>query len=127
MLAPDGLPILGFFRSRTLYHCYGVGRSANDGVNHFQFTLKDSHAVLAAAEHFQQQTDVTFLYGPIRHGAGHPVSIYFRDYTGNVVEYSAEEEIILADASYSPQVWAAGDRRAINEWDASMPPAKMLS
>ena len=28
-----GIPVLGFFRSHTLYHCYGVARSPHDGLS----------------------------------------------------------------------------------------------
>ena len=27
-----GIPVLGFYRSHTLYHCYGVARSPHDGL-----------------------------------------------------------------------------------------------
>ena len=33
IVAPDGIPVLGFFRSHTLYHCYGVARSPHDGLS----------------------------------------------------------------------------------------------
>jgi hypothetical protein len=44
---------------------------------------------------------------------------YFRDYTGSIVEYSAEEEIILNDATYVPRVWPTADARAADEWNLS--------
>ena len=44
--------------------------------------------------------------------AGHNIVFYFRDYTGSIVEYSAEEEIILNDATYAPRVWPTSDPRA---------------
>ena len=28
-----GIPVLGFYRSHTLYHCYGVARSPHDGLS----------------------------------------------------------------------------------------------
>jgi hypothetical protein len=50
---------------------------------------------------------------------------YFRDYTGSIVEYSAEEEIILNDATYVPRVWPTTDARAADEWNLSHAPAAM--
>jgi len=50
---------------------------------------------------------------------------YFRDYTRSIVEYSAEEEIILNDATYVPRVWPATDPRAADEWDLSHAPDAM--
>jgi hypothetical protein len=64
-------------------------------------------------------------WGPLRHGAGHNIVFYFRDYTGSIVEYSAEEEIILNDATYAPRVWPTTDPRAADEWNLSHAPAAM--
>jgi hypothetical protein len=56
---------------------------------------------------------------------GHNIVFYFRDYTGSIVEYSAEEEIILNDATYAPRVWPTSDPRAADEWNLSHAPAAM--
>ena len=106
----------GFFRCHTLYHCYGVARSQYDGLHHMQFTMRNLLAVHAAF--MKQRGKVELIWGPLRHGAGHNVVFYFRDYTGHIVEYSAEEEIILNDATYVPRVWPVTDPRAADEWDS---------
>lgn len=126
ILTPDGLPFLGFFRSHTLYHCYAVSKSPHDGLNHIQFTLKDPLAIYDAAEQMKARGKVKVLWGPLRHGPGHNIALYFLDYTGTIVEYSAEEEIILDDVGYAPRVWSVTERGAMNEWDASMPPPEMM-
>ena len=59
-----------------------------------QFTLKNPLAVHRAFELMKERGKVELIWGPLRHGAGHNIVFYFRDYTGNIVEYSAEEEII---------------------------------
>jgi hypothetical protein len=41
-------------------------------------------------------------------------------------EYSAEEEIILNDATYAPRVWPVTDPRAADEWNLSHIPAAMM-
>jgi catechol 2,3-dioxygenase-like lactoylglutathione lyase family enzyme len=109
IVAPDGIPVLGFFRSHTLYHCYGVARSSYDGLHHLQFTLKNPPAIYAAHEKLTASKEVEMIWGPLRHGAGHNIAFYFRDYTGNLVEYSCEEEIILNDATYVPLAWSVTD------------------
>jgi catechol 2,3-dioxygenase len=125
IVAPDDIPVLGFFRSHTLFHCFGVARSPYDGLHHIQFTLKNPLAVHAAFERMKERGEVELIWGPLRHGAGHNIVFYFRDYTGNIVEYSAEEEIILNDATYAPRVWPATDPRAADEWSLSPIPAAM--
>lgn len=126
IVAPDQIPVLGFFRCHTLYHCYGVARSQYDGLHHMQFTVKNPLAVHAAFEHMKQRGKVELIWGPLRHGAGHNIVFYFRDYTGHIVEYSAEEEIILNDATYVPRVWPVTDPRAADEWNLSHVPAAMM-
>jgi catechol 2,3-dioxygenase len=126
IFAPDGIPILGFFRCHTLYHCYGAARSQYDGLHHMQFTLKNPLAVHRAFEQMKERGKVELIWGPLRHGAGHNIVFYFRDYTGNIVEYSAEEEIILNDATYVPRAWPVTDPRAADEWNLSHVPDAMM-
>jgi catechol 2,3-dioxygenase len=125
IVAPDGIPILGFFRCHTLYHCYGVARSHYDGIHHMQFTLKNPQALYGAFEHMKQRGKVELIWGPLRHGAGHNIAFYFRDYTGSIMEYSAEEEIILNETTYVPRVWPVTDPRATDEWSLSQVPDSM--
>ena len=113
-------------RCHTLFHCYGVARSQYNGLNHMQFTLKNPLAVHRAFEHMKERGKVELIWGPLRHGAGHNVVFYFRDYTGNIVEYSAEEEIILNDATYVPRAWPVTDPLAADEWYRSHVPEAMM-
>jgi catechol 2,3-dioxygenase len=126
IVAPDDIPVLGFFRCHTLFHCFGVARSQYDGLHHIQFTLKNPLAVQGAFERMKERGKVELIWGPLRHGAGHNIVFYFRDYTGNIAEYSAEEEIILNDATYAPRVWPVTDPRAADEWNLSHIPAAMM-
>lgn len=122
ILRPDGVPVLGFFRCHTLYHCYGVAHSPYDGLHHFQMSLRDSHHVMAAYERMKAGGKVELLWGPLRHGAGQNMAFYFSDAAGNVVEYSAEEEVILDEDTYSPLVWSTADWRPTDEWNRTKAP-----
>ena len=66
------------------------------------------------------------IWGPLRHGAGHNVAFYVYDYTGTIVEYSAEEEIILNDGNYVPRSWPVTDPCAADEWNRSHIPDAMM-
>ena len=126
IVAPDGIPVLGFFRSHTVFHCYGVARSDYDGLHHIQFTLKDPLAIYAAYDKMKQGGQAKLIWGPLRHGAGHNVAFYVYDYTGTIVEYSAEEEIILNDGNYAPRSWPVTDPYAADEWNRSHIPDAMM-
>lgn len=125
IVLPDGVPFLTFFRSHTIFHCLGIAHSRHDGLHHYQYTLKNGHAVFAAHERMKADGEVDLLWGPIRHGCGQNITFYFHDHAGNIVEYSAEEEVILDDATYEPLTWSIRDLRATNEWGEDLPPAAM--
>lgn len=123
--APDATPLLTFFRANKLYHCLAVANSATNGLHHVQFTLKDGAAIFECWEKMKSEGKVELLWGPVRHGPGHNIAFYFRDHAGHIVEYSAEEELILDDEAYSPMRWSALDPRSMDEW-GTMPPASFL-
>jgi catechol 2,3-dioxygenase len=87
--------------------------------------LKDPPAVYAAAEKLKANGKIEVIWGPLRHGAGHNIAFYFRDYTGNIVEFSAEEEIILNSTTYQPRSWSVTDPLAADEWTLSPIPDAM--
>ena len=95
-----------------------MARSPRDGLHHIQFTVKDPTAVYAAYDKMKQGGQAKLIWGPLRHGAGHNIAFYFYDYTGTIVEYSAEEEIILNDATYVPRSWPVTDPYAADEWQS---------
>lgn len=119
---PDRVPVLGFFRCHTLYHCFGIAHSPFDGLHHLQMSFRDSHHVMAAYEKMKAKGTVKLRWGPLRHGAGQNMAYYFEDAVGNIVEYSAEEEIILDEDTYSPLVWSTTDWRPTDEWNRTKAP-----
>jgi catechol 2,3-dioxygenase-like lactoylglutathione lyase family enzyme len=125
IVKPDGVPFLTFFRSHTIFHCLGIAASEYDGLHHYQYTLKNDRAVFEAYEQIKEQGDVELLWGPIRHGCGQNITFYFFDQARNIVEYSAEEEIILNDETYVANEWSITDMRATNEWGDELPPPAM--
>ncbi len=121
VVAPDVGPVIAFFRAHTLFHCYTVVRGPANGLHHYQFSLKNAPAVLAAHKRMREGGTVEVVWGPLRHGPGHNVAFYFRDHDGNFVEYSAEEEIILDDENYVAAVWSAEDAKFADEWGTAPP------
>ena len=125
IVAPDGVPFLTFLRAHTLFHCFGLAHSDRDGLHHLQFTLKNDRAVFEAFEAMQAAGEVELIWGPIRHGCGQNIAFYFFDQAGNIVEYAAEEELILNDETYVANERSITDARATNEWAQELPPPVM--
>lgn len=117
---PDTSALMAFFRGSKLYHCMALARADVNGLHHVQFTVKDAAAVLEAHESMTKD-GVEILWGPVRHGPGHNVAIYFRDHVGHIMEFSSEEMTILDDENYSPTHWSVTDPRSADEW-GTFPP-----
>jgi catechol 2,3-dioxygenase len=120
VVEPEGAIAIAFFRAHTLFHCYTVVAGPFNGLHHYQFTLKNAFAVQEAAEKMKAD-GVEIVWGPVRHGPGHNVAFYFYDNDGNIVEYSAEEEIILDAAGYIAQEWSVLNPKFADEWGSTPP------
>lgn len=125
IVRPDGEPFLTFFRSRTLFHCFGTNNADVDGLHHVQFALKNDRAVFRAYDELREGGLVDVIWGPLRHGCGQNVVIYLLDAEGYIFEFSAEEELILNEETYEPQRWPITDPHAGDEWSGSAPPEVM--
>lgn len=117
---PDGGTAVVFCRAHTLFHCYTIVAGSFNGCHHYQFTLKNRAAVLAACEEISKSQEI--VWGPLRHGPGHNVAFYFRDRDGSFVEYSAEEELILDEGGYVNQNWSTADPAFADEWNGTTAP-----
>jgi catechol 2,3-dioxygenase-like lactoylglutathione lyase family enzyme len=126
ILAPDRLCVMAFMRSpgRYLYHDVVLVRAPSTKLHHLQFSLKNVDQFYATAEALRAN-DVEIEWGPLRHGPGHNIAMYFRDLDGYWFEYSVEEEIILHDPTYIPRTWSVADPRAVDEWGGGPPPAEI--
>jgi hypothetical protein len=74
-----------------------------------------------------QANEVKVEWGPLRHGPGHNIAMYFRDAEGYWFEYSVEEEIILHDPTYVPRTWRFYDPHSVDEWGTGgVPPEELM-
>jgi catechol 2,3-dioxygenase len=124
VLTPDGFPIMGFFRGpgSYLYHCVVIARGPEPKLHHYQFSMKNVDAFYAAYEGLKAN-GVDVEWGPLRHGPGHNIAMYFRDGADQWLEYSVEEEVILDDSTYVPRTWRVTDDHVVDEWHTGPPPA----
>jgi catechol 2,3-dioxygenase len=120
---PDGAPVMTFLRfpGRFLYHQVVVVAAPQDVIHHLQFSFKDRRSFEASTDALRANA-VTIEWGPLRHGPGQNVALYFYDAEDYWVEYSTEEEIVLHDDSYVPMTWSTADQHTIDEWGSGPPP-----
>ncbi|MGX4770598.1 VOC family protein [Bradyrhizobium guangdongense] len=89
-------------------------------LHHLAFQLRDYSAHSRAADALATR-NVSLLWGPSRHTAGHNIASYFRDSAERLVELYADMDVFLPDAGMveprpwhkqlpmRPQRWAPGD------------------
>jgi catechol 2,3-dioxygenase-like lactoylglutathione lyase family enzyme/uncharacterized protein YciI len=125
--ADPPLEVMTFLRAprRFLYHCLVTVRSEEPVMHHYQMSLKSVDAFYAAHEALKA-SGVDVQWGPLRHGPGHNIAMYFQDGAGYWVEYSVEEEIITDDEHYVPRTWTISDPHVVDEWQTGPPPLGLM-
>lgn len=58
----------------------------------------------------------TLIWGPLRHGAGDNIAIYFAEPSGAVIEVYAEMEAILDESAFMHRTWSNEDARWWSRW-----------
>jgi catechol 2,3-dioxygenase-like lactoylglutathione lyase family enzyme/uncharacterized protein YciI len=127
VLAPGDVQVMSFLRApkRYLYHCLVVVRGEEAAVHHYQMSIKSVDSFYATYDALKA-SGVDVEWGPLRHGPGHNIAMYFQDGAGYWVEYSVEEEIILDDEHYEPRTWTVADPHVVDEWQSGAPPLGLM-
>ena len=98
--------IFVFMRCNPDHHTVNFVKGKRATLHHFAFQLRDF-------SHLENGCDVLSLnripiiWGPLRHGPGHNVSIYHRNPDGQVVEFFAELDQLLDEdlGFFDPRPW----------------------
>lgn len=127
VMASEEMQVMSFLRApgRYLYHCVVVVRDEKPEMHHYQVSLKSVDQFYEAYEALKEK-GVAIEWGPLRHGPGHNIAMYFQDGAGHWVEYSVEEEIILDDEHYVPRTWTVADPNVVDEWQSGAPPSGLM-
>lgn len=95
-----------------------VAAPAAPGLHHLAFELADWSEIKRASDHLHA-LGVRLEAGPLRHGPGRNIAIYFRDLNGVRIELTCEMEQLYHD-DHRPGVWP--EDGTFNVWhDASAP------
>jgi catechol 2,3-dioxygenase-like lactoylglutathione lyase family enzyme len=95
-----------FMRCNPDHHTLNFVRGKSTSMHHFAFQLRDfSH--LENGCDVLSQNRIPIIWGPLRHGPGHNVSIYHRNPDQQVIEFFAELDQILDEeiGIFDPRPW----------------------
>jgi catechol 2,3-dioxygenase-like lactoylglutathione lyase family enzyme len=114
--------IFVFMRCNPDHHTVNFVKGKRANLHHIAFQLRDfSH--LEAGCDVLSMNRIPIIWGPLRHGPGHNVSIYHRNPDQQVIEFFAELDQLLdedlgffdprpwhEDHPQRPKVWTRGNR-----------------
>jgi catechol 2,3-dioxygenase-like lactoylglutathione lyase family enzyme len=95
-----------FMRCNTDHHTVNFFSGPQAKLHHIAFELKDFVHLQNACE-VMGQKQVPIIWGPLRHGPGHNVAIYYRDQDQQVIEYFCElDQMVDEELGYfEPRPW----------------------
>jgi catechol 2,3-dioxygenase-like lactoylglutathione lyase family enzyme len=116
-----------FMRCNPDHHSVNFLRGKRARMHHIAFEVRDFSAVEHGCDVLSQH-QIPIIWGPLRHGPGHNVSIYHRNPDQHVIEFFAELDQILdeelgyfdprpwhADRPQQPKVWSR-ENRSVAGW-----------
>jgi catechol 2,3-dioxygenase len=122
---PDGRPRRAWLRRAPFSHDVAMGVDAQLGFHHVAYAMRDSYALLRAADVLADAGRRVIEYGPGRHGITDGQFLYIRDPDGNRIELYAGDYV--RDLDRPPVLWSGSsyeDRGLL--WWGQQPPASFL-
>lgn len=117
IVTPEG-PTVSFTRCHFDHHTLGALGGPAEGLHHIAFEVPS----LVEVGHFGDllaRSGRSCSWGPVRHGAGDNIAVYFEGPGGVIVEIYADMHQIVGD-DWQPRTWEIDDPRSLNYW---APPA----
>jgi catechol 2,3-dioxygenase-like lactoylglutathione lyase family enzyme len=116
-----------FMRCNPDHHTVNFVRGKKNMMHHIAFEVRDFSAVEQGCDVLSLH-QIPILWGPLRHGPGHNVSIYHRNPDKHMIEFFAELDQVLdeelgyfdprpwhTDRPQRPKVWTKGNR-SVSGW-----------
>ncbi len=107
-----------FLRCGPDHHTVNFIRGNSTKLHHIAFELKDFAHLQSACEWFGRK-NVTIIWGPGRHGAGHNIFIYHRNADDQIVECYTELDTMSDEelGYFDPKPWHVDQPQRPKVWD----------
>jgi catechol 2,3-dioxygenase len=114
-----------WLRRAPTSHDVAIGRDERVGFHHVAYTLRDTHAIVAAADLLSDAGWLVIEYGPGRHGITDACFLYIRDPDGNRIELYTGDYV--RDLDRPPIDWTLEEYQTTGLlWWGQQPPASFL-
>ena len=115
-----------WLRRAPFSHDIAIGRDERVGFHHFAYTLRDTQAIIAAADLLSDAGWPVIEYGPGRHGITDACFLYIRDPDGNRIELYTGDYV--RDLDRPPIDWTLEEYETTGLlWWGQQPPASFLT
>jgi catechol 2,3-dioxygenase len=122
----DGRVQRAWLRRAQGSHDMAIGRDARLGFHHLAYTLRDTAAVISAADLLSDANLPVIEYGPGRHGITDACFLYIRDPDGTRIELYAGDYV--RDLDRPPFDWTLEEYETTGLlWWGHQPPASFLA
>lgn len=109
-----------FLRCNNDHHGVAVFKSTRPALHHHAWQTQGITDLGRLGDRLARR-GARLAWGPVRHGAGDNIAVYYVEPTGAVIELYTDLELIQ-DRERPARVWAEDDLYWINQWDGQVPP-----
>jgi catechol 2,3-dioxygenase-like lactoylglutathione lyase family enzyme len=110
----------GYFMRCNVDH-HGIAFLPGAGRFHHHAWEVQSTVELGLLSDRVDETGGSVLWGPLRHGAGSNIAVYFQEPSGALVEYYCDLDRVYDEEGYTPVVWDDADHKWWSRWAPLMP------
>jgi catechol-2,3-dioxygenase len=108
-----------FLRCNNDHHGIAVFKAARPALHHHAWQTQSVVDLGRLGDRLARR-GARLAWGPVRHGAGDNIAVYYREPTGAVIELYTDLEMIF-DPDREIRHWAEDDLYWINQWDGQVP------
>lgn len=109
-----------FMRCNNDHHGIAIFTSNKTGIHHHAWQAGNVFDLMRLGDRLARR-GARLAWGPVRHGAGDNVAVYYVEPNGTVIEYYCDMETIR-DKGRPARHWDPDDLYWINQWDGQVPP-----
>lgn len=109
-----------FLRCNNDHHGVAVFKSERVGMHHHAWQTQNITDLGRLGDRLARRGS-RLAWGPVRHGAGDNIAVYYIEPTGAVIELYTDMEVIH-DPERAARRWDEDDLYWINQWDGQVPP-----
>jgi catechol 2,3-dioxygenase-like lactoylglutathione lyase family enzyme len=109
-----------FMRCNNDHHGIAVFKSTRPALHHHAWQTQSIVDLGRLGDRLARRGS-RLAWGPVRHGAGDNIAVYYVEPTGAVIELYTDLEMIF-DPERQIRQWSEDDSYWINQWDGQVPP-----